>query len=204
MITTHLNYETPFHNKYKNIYYGIRHGESEANTKGIIASSIKTQKNIGLTLKGQNQVRASIRKNKAHFNQDTIIISSDFLRAYETALIVASELKIPSENIQKSVALRERFFGDYDGKTNELYHIIWGKDPDNPAKSIKNAESVLQVLERIKELISELEKKYSDKTIILVSHCDPIMIWQAYVQGIKVGSFRDSVYFKTAMIKRIN
>ena len=59
----------------------MRHGQSEANVAGIIVSDPQIGCNqFGLTALGQQQVIKSA-SNTSKLNQDTLIISSDFLRA---------------------------------------------------------------------------------------------------------------------------
>ncbi len=78
----------------KNRYFAMRHGQSEANAARIIASDPAVcLQGFGLTPSGAAQVTASV-KGCLHefgqvFGQDTLIISSDFLRARQTAQIVA-------------------------------------------------------------------------------------------------------------------
>ena len=72
----------------KNQYFVMRHGESKANALGIIVSDPNNGvSNYGLTEKGEWQATASAQKaiDVFGFDSQTIIYSSDFKRAKETA-----------------------------------------------------------------------------------------------------------------------
>ena len=69
-----------------NRYFLMRHGESEANVADLIISYPETGcKRYGLSKQGRQQVRLSALESG--LGSDTLIISSDFLRARETATL---------------------------------------------------------------------------------------------------------------------
>lgn len=165
----------------RNIYYILRHGESEANVQGIIASSPKTAiEKYDLTEMGRKQVIQAFSKTPIGFSEKTILISSDFLRTRHTAETVGEILKI--QTIEYNILLRERDFGELEGKHHSHYGRVWEKDkltPDNKEWSI---ESPREVLARSIKLLDELEKKYEGEQIILVGHGDPLQILCAGTQ----------------------
>ena len=74
----------------KNHYFALRHGESMANVEGLIVSTPENGvPNYGLSDNGKNQVRQSVTSAKKSklLNASTLIISSDFKRARESAEI---------------------------------------------------------------------------------------------------------------------
>ncbi|CAF2411684.1 unnamed protein product [Rotaria sp. Silwood2] len=169
----------------RNKYFGVRHGESEANVAHLISSNPYIGiESHGLSSYGQSQVientKLFLQNNPT--NKSYIIISSDFRRARETADIVALNLSNSNDNkltIQLDRRLRERFFGIYDGTSDENYKIIWKTDEDNPIKNFNDqVEPVESVRERTTSLIKELEEKYENQTIFLVSHGDAMQILQ--------------------------
>ena len=167
-------------------YFGVRHGESEANVAHLISSNPQTGIEVhGLSSNGRSQVIENIKlflQNNPSNNNSYVIVSSDFRRAHETAIILAlylSNSKDNKPNIQLDRRLRERFFGIYDGTSDENYHIIWKNDEENPLKNLNDqVEPVESVRERTTALIKELEEKYEDQIIFLVAHGDAIQILQ--------------------------
>jgi broad specificity phosphatase PhoE len=101
------------------------------------------------------------------------IISSDLLRAKETAMIVHEGIQrynnrnqhsdgfiIPIVNdnrIKYDIRLRERWFGQYDMTSDENYLNVWKEDAINSSHTINDVESVDDVMRRVTELIVEME-----------------------------------------------
>ena len=95
--------------KLNNKYFALRHGESLANKKSIIASNPKyATTKFGLTEKGREQVKNAVSISKL-IGKKVIIYSSDFLRTKETAETARKILK--AKPIILSTKLRERYFG---------------------------------------------------------------------------------------------
>ncbi len=187
--------------KLNNTYFLMRHGQSLANIKHLVISDPKNGVNhFGLSVLGKLQVQDSILKNK-DLNKDTIIYSSDFKRARETAEIVSKFLKSKKPNLSK--ALRERHLGVYEKGKDNIYHKLWAEDIKG--KTLKSCESVNSVVKRVKAFINYIEKKQKGKSILLVAHGDIISI------GLSVLNNKDAIYhhklfsiLKNAEIKRAN
>lgn len=155
-----------------NIYYFMRHGQSLANLKHLVISSPDNGvKHYGLSALGKKQALESISKNK-DLDKNTIIYSSDFKRAIETAEIVSSYLKTKKPILRKE--LRERFLGVYEKGKDNMYHKLW--EEDIKGKTLKSVEPVTSVAKRVEKLIKEIETKYKNKKIIFVTHGDIISI----------------------------
>ena len=168
--------------KLNNKYYLMRHGQSTANKQGLIVSAPDNALNdYGLTLRGANQVLDAAINTR--LNTNTIIVSSDYKRAIETANIMHSVLGIKTPVIKESL-LRERFFGDWELSDHNNYNEVWKQDLINPASSSNKVESVDETLKRACKAIEKLETLYCDKTILLVGHGDVLQILGAYYQNI--------------------
>lgn len=168
--------------KLKNKYFILRHGESEAFKLHLVLSHPENGiSKFGLTKKGREQVKDSLNKfilkNKGKYlNKDTIIYSSDFKRAKESAEVASKILKIKDINFTE--LLRERNFGDFENTTDENYKLAWKWDKELGDKSLKKLkiENTKVVQARTSKLILNLEKIYFDKNILLVAHCDTLQI----------------------------
>ena len=139
--------------------YVIRHGQTNWNLKGIIQG----QKDIELNDKGINEAR----KAKDEFNSLKIdlIMCSPLKRAKETAKILNTDKNI---NIIYKSELIERGLGDFEGKSciteeDDIYNYHMNK-------TIRNIEPVVDLCNRVNELIDEIKNKYKGKNILLVTH----------------------------------
>ena len=187
--------------KLKNTYYIMRHGESEGNVKGLIVSSPETGKtSFGLTAKGRSQVIDSLN-NLPVQDYINIVFSSDFLRAVETAEIAADILGTGEVKLHE--ALRERFFGEYDGKSDENYDEIWEIDRECPSEYPRNIEPPSSVKNRVAEFIKNLESLYKDEGILLVSHGDTLQITGALFRGLDPCRHREIEHLDKAEIRKL-
>ncbi len=165
-----------------NRYYLMRHGESLANRRGLIVSHPENAiENYGLTTKGAEQVMDAALKTR--LSSDTVIISSDFKRAKETADIVSSVIS-SNDAVTLEPKLRERNFGDWELADHANYETVWQHDINNPSQSQQNVESVDQVLDRGLSVLTVLDKKYTNKNILLVGHGDVLQILLAHHHNI--------------------
>ncbi|OMH32058.1 histidine phosphatase family protein [Motiliproteus sp. MSK22-1] len=183
---------------FTNSYYLMRHGQSEANVAGKIVSdpAIGCQ-HFGLTEQGRQQVVNAIK----NYNADpiSIIISSDFLRTRQTAQLAAEILSLPFPLLE--VALRERFFGNWDGQSDKNYELIWQQDRQGAPQSVNGVEPTEQVLGRGLKLLHKLENSYCGETLLLVSHGDMLQILQTAFAGKKANQHRSLCHHQTAEIK---
>mmetsp|Transcript_18409 Transcript_18409/g.17718 ORF Transcript_18409/g.17718 Transcript_18409/m.17718 type:complete len:343 (-) Transcript_18409:98-1126(-) len=79
--------------------------------------------------------------------------------------------------------LRERYFGDLDGKDLIYYNKVWPVDAVDGANSRSGVESINDVIVRISTLINELEEQYEGKYIVLTSHADTLQIMQTFLSS---------------------
>lgn len=193
----------------KHRYFAMRHGQSEANVAGIIVSDPKIGcKQYGLTALGQQQVVESASNTKI-LNQNTLIISSDFLRAQHTAEIT-QKLLDTIQPIQYSTALRERFFGELNGQNDAQYKMVWDIDQQNPDHQEFDVESTNQVVSRVSELIMQLEQQSFNvkpnvrQKILLVAHGDVLQLLQTWFQDVPASQHRSLTHLETAEIRCLN
>jgi probable phosphoglycerate mutase len=186
----------------KNTYYAFRHGQSRANVEGIIISdpTIGTVE-YGLTEEGRRQVQASLAA-ATMFGADAILVSSDFRRARETAEIIREQLG--AAPIAFDIRLRERFFGEWEGKAHVHYSKAWKKDVFDPNREFNGAECSSAVRNRMWAVVQSLEEKYCGQTIVLVSHGDPLMLLQTAFNDLGPEHHRSLPYIETAGHRKLN
>ena len=177
-----------------NTYYGLRHGESQANTQGIIVSLPKNGlEGFGLTKHGAEQVAKSCTKFAV---VSPIIIASDFKRTVQTASIAAAHYGV---EYTTSPLLRERNFEAFELQPNSHYATVWHQDALNC--TVKGVETTAGVAHRCKAIIEQLEKVHSYKTIILVSHGDTLQIMQCVLQGLQPALHRSLEHFNPGELR---
>lgn len=183
-----------------NRYSVMRHGQSKANAVGVIVSSIDADRagDYGLTGAGREQALAAAQG--CGLPPDTVICSSDFARARETAQIVRACLGAPEVTVAEQ--LRERCFGAFDGTPVANYHLVWAAD-EAGAGQAAGVEPAGAVLERATGLVAGLERRYRGRDILLVSHGDTLQILQAGFARMDPAAHRRLPHLATAEIRRL-
>ena len=204
----------------RNSFFALRHGQSLANVAKIISSdpAISTVEH-GLSDVGKDQVSTSAQKfaeiyleNKQ--SEPVAIYSSDFTRARETAEIFANNLlksNVPllhESGVQLETRLRERYFGDFNGKSDKHYNDVWVHDANSADHTEYNCESVNSVMKRTTQLVIDIENDLIESEgknchVILVAHGDVLQILQtAFLK--KDGSVHRSLdHLETATVREL-
>ncbi len=192
---------------FKNHYFLLRHGESMPNIRGVILSDLEEEKKDEhtLTKNGEEQVQCSVRDAKAQdlLDKNTIIFSSPFSRCRKTAEIAKEVLGAKAEIIFDD-RLRERWFGDWEGKSNVHYQDVWDKDVLDPDHKDANVESTTEVVARVAGLIRDLEDRYAGKNILLVSHGDALQILQTFFENRPPSTHRELAHLKVAEVRKVS
>jgi probable phosphoglycerate mutase len=180
----------------------MRHGQSKANVAGLIVSRIENDRrgDYGLTEPGRRQALEAARGCGLPGN--TVIWSSDFSRARQTAEIVRAHLGAPEVVIAD--ALRERSFGDWEGSATASYARVWAADETNPGQAGGNVEPAAAVLDRTTAFIMDLDRRYSGRDILLVSHGDTLQILQAGFLRMNPSRHRSLPALEPAEIRRLH
>ncbi len=144
----------------------IRHGETAWN----VDTRIQGQLDIGLNAKGRWQAERAGAALAGE--QIDAVYSSDLWRAYDTALSVAKPHGLP---IHTDEALRERGFGEFEGKTFveietalPAQALLWRQRAPDFAPA--GGESLLIFRERVTQYIQALAVQNAGKHIVVVSH----------------------------------
>lgn len=152
-----------------NQYFGLRHGESESNINGVINSVLGVEN--PLTPKGRKQVIDSL--NEIPSDIDYIFVSP-IQRTQETAQIIKDHLGLSDDNFITDDRLTETNLGSqWEGKKWEDAHNqeYFASNADFiDLKLTEDSESIRDVYKRSMEFMFELEEKYNNKKILIVSH----------------------------------
>jgi glucosyl-3-phosphoglycerate phosphatase len=173
----------------RNRFLGLRHGESEANVAGLIVSDpARGVAAWGLTPRGREQVRASVLAC-AELGPSTLVYSSDFLRARESAEVARAALG--SGAVRLRTQLRERWFGRHEGGPNTAYDRVWARDRVDPDHNDDDVEPARAVRDRTWELVQHLDDELRDQVVLLVAHGDALQLLATAFLGLGPEAHRD-------------
>ena len=169
-----------------------RHGHSVANGEEVIISSLEEGQDPkwGLSTIGSQQSDAAgeeLLEKLGQFNPGKLLfVTSPFSRCVETAARVAShvDVHLHDERFRKEIALRERYFGEFNGGNTANYANVWAEDEKDTSSKPGGGESVEDVAHRLRSFVQgELEEAYKGCHIVLVSHGDSLSILLSILRG---------------------
>lgn len=155
----------------------LRHGESLDDIENRYGGFA----NYSLSEEGKKQAK-TVAPILSKYKVDTIY-SSPYLRAYETATIIANKLKLP---INIDIKIRERnTYGYLSGMNKDKAKELFPEDYENAkdqktADKIDGAELMVDVEKRVSSFIALLDHQ-KDQTVMLVMHGKVTEILLKYV-----------------------
>ena len=153
--------------------YVVRHGETDENIGSIM------QGNMDTVLNETGRRQALEVKEKLKDVHIDLIITSPKQRALETANIISGdEILIVTDD-----RLLSRDHGEFQGKARYEVNLedYWNIKIN---KQFERAECVGHLFDRVVSLLDEIKKKYSDKTVLLVTHSGICRVLYYYFNGI--------------------
>ncbi len=158
----------------------MRHGEALSNVREVVSSWPEKFKNP-LTKKGREMVKKSSEELKDK-NID-FIFASPLLRAKQTAEIVGKTLGIKPKYDKR---LKEISFGSFNSGSVERF-VRFFKDRIQRIKTgPPKGESYSDVSKRMVSFFKEINNKYKNKNILIVSHQAPLFLLEGYVDGLSL------------------
>ncbi|OGL87863.1 hypothetical protein A3I42_03145 [Candidatus Uhrbacteria bacterium RIFCSPLOWO2_02_FULL_49_11] len=175
--------------KLKNRYIFMRHGEAEVNRKKIINSVLEESKKYPLTDTGKQQVQNALKQ--IGNEKIDIIVHSPFARTRETAELIGNAVGKGVEPVQD---VREFITApSYEGKPTAEYGALFADTAKRFMKNPDGGETLGETLMRMQAVVQDFEKKYEHKTILIVSHGDPLWVLQWALAG-SPGQLQDFSY----------
>ncbi|HSW48429.1 MAG TPA: histidine phosphatase family protein [Candidatus Saccharimonadales bacterium] len=168
-----------------NIYL-IRHGEVH-NPKKIVYGMLPGFK---LTPKGEKEIKQS-----ANFLADKnieAVYSSPLLRARQTASIIQKALNLQKVYFTRYLLeMNSSAEGELGAKLDLVHHDYYSPPIWHPGDDTMDSIS-----NRMNTIINKLFKKYHGKSVVAVSHGDPILILKAFIKSdpMKLSSIRHEKY----------
>ncbi|MEK7105757.1 MAG: class I tRNA ligase family protein, partial [Patescibacteria group bacterium] len=171
-----------------NEYFVMRHGEAESNITGGFHGTVssRAENPDHLTEKGIDQVKAAVEKIKQEKLVFDIVLVSPFVRTTETLNILKEGVAIKDEQIIFEKRLGELDAGEFEGKPWDEYRDMFKNEKERFLNPIHGGESLLDVKRRIGDVFYELEEKYQDKKILVISHGAPIWMLHAVIEGFNI------------------
>ncbi len=142
-----------------------RHGQTESNSRGMWVG----KGNDTLNETGREQA-GKLAADLKDFNFD-YVLSSDKIRAMETAKILSEELEIPLSGPYE--LLRDRDYGEIEGMTSDQIMAKYGirmYSLSTEIDGLRGVESAEQVIQRVRKFVAMAEEKFSGKAIVLITH----------------------------------
>ncbi|HVM96157.1 MAG TPA: histidine phosphatase family protein, partial [Candidatus Acidoferrales bacterium] len=145
----------------------VRHGATELNDERVSVDRIRGWSDIPLSEEGQQQ--ALILGEKMAQDPPDVIVSSDLMRAKDTAEIVAEITGVPLKLITKG--FRPWNVGIFSGMiTEEAIPILADYARNNPAEIVPDGESFNSFKERFLTTLWEVLRKYDGRIAIVTHH----------------------------------
>jgi broad specificity phosphatase PhoE len=155
----------------------VRHGESLGNRDRVFAIN---PADLPLTELGYTQA-SQVAKQIAALFRPELVVASPFLRARETARVIAEQLHLPLE-IEPN--LYERDVGVYQGQPYDSIRTASGYDTRSFWQwKPEGGESYLDVLARVAPILDRLAKTHTSRDVVIVSHGGVMQTLWAHVAG---------------------
>jgi len=129
----------------------------------------------------------------------------------EIPLLIPPSDVVPSKLLTVNVdpRLRERFFGAFNGESDDNYNRVWENDAVSADHTSWDVESVNSVMRRTSHLVLDLESKVlhsndvSKWNCLLVAHGDVLQIMQTAFCKIDGTKHRGLPHLDTAAIRAL-
>ncbi len=169
----------------RNQYYILRHGKSVRNVQRV-ASCWPEKIKHPLIPEGIRQIKEAAKELKNE--KIDFIFNSDLLRTKQTAEIVSKEIGIKPK-IDKR--LREVNVGIFNGKPTDDVERLLGEEKLSPQEYYKKrfekappkGENYVHLEKRMKSFLKDMEKRYKNKNILVVSHQRPLTFLEKAFHG---------------------
>ncbi|MGO4546680.1 histidine phosphatase family protein [Paenibacillus sp. 2TAB23] len=180
--------------------YLTRHGETEWN----VVHRMQGELDSPLTELGVRQAESlKVVLDKVDID---MIYSSPSPRAMRTAEILRGAREIP---LTASESLMEMRFGIWEGQVHSEvqahYPKQWDRFWNNPEEfAIANSETYTQVQTRALNLLNDIIRKHSSKSLLIVTHTIVIKLLMAHFQGTDMKHLWKSTEIEPASLSRVD
>jgi len=185
----------------RNKFFFLRHGQADNNIKGICGPYKDTKEYTShLTAKGKEDVK-TIAGVIAKMKID-IIISSPLARTRETAKIVQSATK--KAKIIYNKKLVDINAGIFMAKPVSRYSAYFKNDSEKFEITPPEGESSNDAKRRMVKAFSEINGKFKNKRILIVSHGHPLWLLKGALEGLSNEKILKAIYPENAKLYEID
>lgn len=172
----------------RNGYLMMRHGQADHNVAGVLSGNPDNPHHLTDLGKDQvNQAVALLRDKKID-----LVVSSPFVRTRETASLIAQGLGLSDAQVFFDDRLGEIQTG-LDGQPVDQYHRLFASTLEKFTKTPPGGENLQNLKQRMMAVVTDLEQKYKDKNILIISHEYPLWMLDTGMRGL---TDKDSVRIK--------
>lgn len=169
--------------------YFLRHGETIYSQTGGYCGTLDPE----LTAEGM-QMAAVFAATHQSLSWQAVYVSP-MKRTIATAQPLCTAIGL---DMQRRDGLKEIDYGKWEGQSSEFVrehylddYIRWMTEPAwNPPTE---GESAVQIASRASLVVAEIEAKYADGNVLIVSHKATIRIMLCNLLGIDLGRYRDRI-----------
>lgn len=165
--------------KGSNEYFLMRHGEAENNVSNTV--SYRMEDAYALTEQGRAQVATAIEQLRV--KGITKIIASPLLRTKETATMVHDALGLPQDALTFDERLLEANTGVFNGKHIDSYRAYFANNLEKFTKAPEGGETLRDMKRRLGEFIYEINSKFKNERVLIVTHEYAIWLLEALAKG---------------------
>jgi isoleucyl-tRNA synthetase len=165
-----------------NTYILMRHGEGEHNVRAICNTDLNSPP-AHLTEKGIARAKEAGKQLASKGGVD-LIFASPFVRTQDTARLAAEEMGFAASSIVTDMRLHETRVGtQFEGKPVTEYEAYFASVEERFTRAAEGGETYADMKRRVGEFLYELEEKYQNKRILIVSHGDPLRLLELVASG---------------------
>lgn len=160
--------------------YLVRHGQSEWNVLRLTQGQTSHPRLTSLGREQAERAASLIGKDLAG-RPVARILTSDLVRAVETAKVAGKALRAP---VALDARLREQHLGELEGRGyDETWVAAEAHDWSDPTLPVAGGESLMEVHDRVGAVLTEVAELHGGPTV-LVSHGDAIRAAVARLTGV--------------------
>ena len=183
-----------------NTYFAMRHGEAENNVTDI--ASTRDLHIHHLTEDGKKVVSEQATELKGKID---LIITSPFLRTRETSEIIRSTVGLAKSDVLVDDRIGEiQISAEFEGTSWSNYEARFNSIQQRFECAPGDGESLTDLRKRMMEFLYGIEKTYSNRNILIVSHGDPLWMLIEGVSGKEIKNVTHESYPKRGMFQPLS
>jgi len=165
----------------KNKYFLLRHGQTiyQKENRNLIYSD---DEYFSLEITEEGRKRIKEQAEELENKKIDLIFSSPLLRAKQSAEIISNVLNLPVAYDKRLIDMK---MGELAGKQTSIFKDFFVNKKLGLLSRPKGGENWVDILERMTDFLDDIENKYEDKNILIISHGEPLWLLAAYLNGAK-------------------